>query len=711
MSPSPLSLLQRCLNALTISPSSLRWLFAPRLAALGFSLRTTCASLLALAIAFGMELGQPQWAAMTAWIVAQGTRGESISKGRWRVVGTLAGVVSAMTLVAMTPQQPWLFFPLLAGWVGLCTALGTLVHNFRSYAFVLTAYTCAIVAISSVDAQDQVFSIAVSRGTYILLGVVCEMAVGALFVPDAATGAKRAIQAQLQQIITQAAHVVRDILLRKSPPESSLHEIFSLTLALSDRMEFSAIETGPNEPVVRFASATLGQVTRFASRGVGMRSRLAAAGTIPDGFSTPVLRDTADLLERLPAGLTETDALEKLRQEVRELLSRCQNGVDTTIGPDENRDTGTALRDRVILQGTALLLEELHRLLGCYAGDPAEAGASARFGLVRPPDWRATIANGIRSATAVLIGALIWEVTAWSYGALFVTFVAVICARFASFSNTVLASKNFLYGAVWAVLLSIIPVFLVLPLTADYPVLCLAVGIPMVIGGLATRNPATAALAASFVNFFPYMIGPENHFRTDEIQWFNTSFALLAGLWFGVLIFRHILPFSLPSFLVMFRSRVITALHRIARADSHVDEPIWVGFIVQNMELLIANGSRLASSVMDSLLKGAFSAMTMGRNLMQARLLIKDEGLPASARDVMETMFRTLGPSAASATRLQAIVDKALDELTRIEHASTGLERDRVTMAIGCLMIVSTELGRTNLLLDPRFGQAQAALV
>ncbi|NHO53464.1 FUSC family protein [Acetobacter estunensis] len=703
----PTHLFHRCFRCLSIDPASMRWLFAPRLAALGFSLRTTLASLLALAIAFWMELGQPQWAAMTAWIVAQGTRGESISKGYWRVIGTLAGITSAVALVAMTPQQPWLFFPLLATWVGLCTACGTLVHNFRSYAFVLTAYTCAIVAISAVDAQDQVFDIAVARGTYILLGVMCEMVVAMIFVPNVPERARKAIHEQLDRIIAQSVEAVRDILMGRSPPESDIHQILSMAIALNDRMEFSAIETGRGEPAVRNARGTLGQIARFTSRGVGMRSRLVATGHVPQGLSASLLNAVTDMLGRLPACLSDPASLIRLRQDVSALKLRCHADVERTltiesalIVPQEN--LSPVLRDRVILQGTGLLLDELAHLLACYVGDPVEAIVSAQSRLVRPPNWRATWANGVRSGLAVLVGAMIWEITAWPQGAMFDMFVAVVCARFASFSNTVLASRTFLYGAVWAVALSIVPVFLVMPITSDYPVLCLAISIPMVIGGLANRNPATAAMAASFVNFFPYMIGPENHGRIDEIQWLNTSLPLLCGLGFGVLIFRHVLPFSLSSFLSAFVHSSKRMLNRISRSDMRVEEPVWVGLLVENMEILIANGGRIAGQLMNDLLRGAFSLMTLGRNLMQARRMTADPDLPADARATMETMFATLARHPAAMDDMRATVTHALSRLMTLEREEPDAARAKITMIIGCLMIVATELGHSNTLIDYR---------
>lgn len=172
----------------------LSWLLAPTPSAIGFALRTTAAALIALVIALWMELDDPQWAAMTVWIVAQGSRGESLSKARWRLVGTGIGVVMSITLISAFNQTAWLFFPALSIWLGLCCGLATLVRNFRSYALVLAGYTTAIIAIGAIPHPENVFMTAMSRATYIVLGIVCESTVAGLFAiiwpkPPAATSA------------------------------------------------------------------------------------------------------------------------------------------------------------------------------------------------------------------------------------------------------------------------------------------------------------------------------------------------------------------------------------------------------------------------------------------------------------------------------------------------------------------------------------------
>src|ERR1700761_8128654 len=76
---------------------------------LGFALRTTAASFIALYLALLIGLDDPKWAPMTVWIVAQGNRGMSISKGKWRFVGTLIGASVGLAIIALFERLPGLY--------------------------------------------------------------------------------------------------------------------------------------------------------------------------------------------------------------------------------------------------------------------------------------------------------------------------------------------------------------------------------------------------------------------------------------------------------------------------------------------------------------------------------------------------------------------------------------------------------------------------
>src|ERR1700761_7363021 len=71
-----------------------------------FSLRTAAAAILALALAYWLELSDPQWATLTVYILAQPTVGAALAKGAWRAVGTVIGGLIGLALVALFSQAP-----------------------------------------------------------------------------------------------------------------------------------------------------------------------------------------------------------------------------------------------------------------------------------------------------------------------------------------------------------------------------------------------------------------------------------------------------------------------------------------------------------------------------------------------------------------------------------------------------------------------------
>jgi uncharacterized membrane protein YccC len=187
-------------RSLIVLPPCITW------PVVGFALRTTAALLIALYIAFQMDLDDPKWAAMTVWIVAQGSRGMSVSKGQYRFAGTFIGAAVGIALTAMFPQTPEIALPLLALWLGFCTALSTGLRNFRSYGAVLAGYTAVIVVMDSVSNPEDVFNIAVARVTYIGLGIVVEAVMAMIFITDDPVGD---VRTELGGFVRQSAGFAR----------------------------------------------------------------------------------------------------------------------------------------------------------------------------------------------------------------------------------------------------------------------------------------------------------------------------------------------------------------------------------------------------------------------------------------------------------------------------------------------------------------------
>ncbi|MCH4090180.1 FUSC family protein [Acetobacter sp.] len=217
------------------------WLFAPSPANLGFAVRTSCAAVFSLLVAMWMELGSPQWAPLTVWVVATASRGESISKARWRLVGTIVGCSVGVALIASFPQQAALFFVGLAVWIGLCCGCATFFDGFRSYGFLVAGFTTAIVAVDVIPDPDAAFSVAMARGTYIILGIVCEGVATMMCLPDMEGNARRSLVGRLKTVTARTSTVLRSADFSRSVQHALLADI----MAAATRIEYDVLEMGP----------------------------------------------------------------------------------------------------------------------------------------------------------------------------------------------------------------------------------------------------------------------------------------------------------------------------------------------------------------------------------------------------------------------------------------------------------------------------------
>lgn len=673
------------------------------LSAVFFALRTTIVSLIALAIAFWMELDQPQWAAMTVWIVAQNSRGMSHSKGKWRIIGTLGGVVSAIVLIALYPQYPWLFFISLALLAGLCTGLSSVTNNFRSYALVLVAYTGAIIALSALERPDKVFDIAVSRGTYIILGVICEMVGGMICVPHSVEEALEDLHKRLSHLFGQSAMAMAAVARNDEDAVIKLSSLLGMLQKFNDSLEFfyTASQRGGGD--IDRVRKVLVLVAVVLSRGLGLHSRLVSVNDLSPSlkkdliFLATKLEEIPPVMEVRGQGGVAIDILKELKVSFQKKLQ-----ASLTKNDDES------LKSAIILSGVDFMLKDFISALSAHHFSSREYPLNRFPSLTRRPDWISAFSNGGRTIVALLVGALIWEVTAWSEGPAYLSLLAVVCTRFATFDNTVLVSRQFFYGAFLAVIASIIPVFFVMPVTSSYLLFGLTLGPIMFLGGLGLRYPPMLPIAASFSNFFPWALGLDNQTRLDEVSWFNTCLALLLALWSGVVIFQVILPFTAPQAWRALRYYLVKGLGRLVRQSERepgFSQINWVADTTQYMEQVFRYAGQLPKRHIDDMVKGTLSVMTVGRNLLMLENFSREGRLPHEISYEGKKLVSSL-IAASSKNEKNGLVSPALDIRVILEELRKSLartydffERRDIVLALGSLMIVKFEFVTSHIFL------------
>ncbi len=172
-----------------------------------FSVNCYIATILTMFIAFSLDLKSPGWAMTTVYLTSQPISGAIRAKAVYRVIGTLVGGAMMIAIVPNLVDAPELTTAAIILWVTLCLFVALHDRTPRSYMFVLSGYTAALIGFPSVLAPDTVFDTAVGRVEEITTGVVCAALVHSLIFPKSALSA---FNAKMQSALADARVWVAD---------------------------------------------------------------------------------------------------------------------------------------------------------------------------------------------------------------------------------------------------------------------------------------------------------------------------------------------------------------------------------------------------------------------------------------------------------------------------------------------------------------------
>lgn len=125
---------------------------------------------LAYGIALWMDWDKPMWAGFAVAVTSLGTIGQSINKGALRIGGTFAGVAVALLLLALFPQDRWLFALGLSLHVGFCTYM--MGGREGQYFWTVAGFVAPIIALEAGPTSAASFDIAVVRAQQTAIGVL-----------------------------------------------------------------------------------------------------------------------------------------------------------------------------------------------------------------------------------------------------------------------------------------------------------------------------------------------------------------------------------------------------------------------------------------------------------------------------------------------------------------------------------------------------------
>lgn len=610
--------------------AGLSWLRPP--AATGFIVSTLVAAVLALYIAYALQLESPASAATTVLIVSSASRGAILSKSLWRVAGSIVGATAAVVLIALFAQSPVLFVLGLALWLGMCTFVSSLLRYFRSYGAVLAGYTVVLVALGALNNPDQVFLVGMSRVAVVTIGVMTSSVIA--MVMDSGTSHATIVSA-LVKLIADTARLLQtaaDTEAFAMLPSSRSRVAAGLT-SLDQILEFAAVEDAGFQ---RFADdLRLAAAELFAALTGGPRAirLLAEAGAEGDpqllGLSSELtalfgrIAEPAITLGRAPALL---HGLESARVHIHAHL--------TDAFARRSLATATALAQASTLLGN--FIEAIEALQALRRGAPRPVPVRLQY-YVNP---HTALRNGVRAAIAVTIGGLFWIESQWSSGGSMLAALGPITALLAQADSAAAASIGFLKGMVLAVIGAFLCTFGLMPEVSGFPML-VAVLLPFLAAGLiAGTKPSLAGIATPFLIFFVALSGLENPMRYDIAAFLNTAFAFVLGAACSMLAFRVLLPPNPVAEADLLAHSVHTAVLRL-RHGTMPQSLVWENLQHQK---LVRLSRRLAAfpALRTAFIEKAGGAVLIGRRLLELRHVLRSERLSAEAASRIRAVLASL---------------------------------------------------------------------
>ncbi len=596
-----------------------------------FALRTTLAGLVSLFVAYALGLGQPHWAMMTVFIVAQPVAGMVLAKGFFRLAGTLAGTLAALFFVPVFGGNAWLFLAVLALWIGLCTCLSSLLRNPEAYGAALAGYTALIIGLPAFTEPQLLHELALTRCGEIIVGIVCAGLSSRLMLPQLASEAlSLRLARSINDLAAYAAGAFSGAEITKL--RAAHRKLIADTQALGEMRAYARLETPSRMSRAHSLRRTIGHLLSAISS-----ARMLHAHAMPDNETLRPVRDTLkSVVDDLAiSGLDDTGPFIARLDEVAARTS--------TLPRDMGGDDSVATASRFALAG-----EFTHALKGALRGlDMLRQEPEDRLRTRRQPalvihrDRHAAWSNAVRAMVATALVAAFWLETQWSAMEGTVIIVAVISSLFAALPFPVKVTWGFFKGTLLALPFAFVVGQFLLPAFPGFFWFTLFVVPILVPATLTMANPRMAGMATAFAVNFLAFLSPHPGMTYDPMEFLAGSGSILIGILLTCGVFLTVLPAD-PK---QRAERIVRAMRedlarlclheRVARRSAF--ESLAYDRISQLMPLLHGAGKEG-----ETLAAGSVAAVTAGLEVLRLRKLQLSGVLAQPARDAASGFLRDI---------------------------------------------------------------------
>jgi uncharacterized membrane protein YccC len=496
-----------------------------------FSVNCFIATMLALWIAFRLDLKNPWWAMLTVYITSQPVTGALRAKAVFRLIGTLIGAMAMMAIVPNLVDTPELTTAAISLWVAFCLYVSLLDRTPRAYTLALSGYTAALIGFPSVLNPDGVFDTAIGRAEEIMLGTVCVALVHSVFFPLSVLSV---LLAKQSAVLADARRWIADGLTRELTPAAHQEQrqiaadITELAI-LGSNLPYDTASQPPSQTVIRALDERLVALLPLLSTIEDRLGYLHRNSGLPDHVET--------LLADVAAWCRESEGAD--RKEAHR-LRRATAAALPDVGP------GSSWKDQMLVS----LLTRVDELIESWQ-DCLELAALVRDPLApQDRDVRAILnqraakplhrdhgmaaLSALTAGLALLACSAFWIATAWPQGAGAVGLVAVICTLFAGLDDPTPIMSTFIIGIVASIPLAGLYQFAILPAIDGYTLLAISLAPALIPIGILMAIPRFAAIGLALGVGLSFNLAVQPSYAPDMASFLNSATAVVIGALTGL---------------------------------------------------------------------------------------------------------------------------------------------------------------------------------
>lgn len=543
-----------------------------------YSARTFAAAMIAYYIALSIGLERPSWAIITVYIVSQTSVGASLSRGLYRLAGTIVGAGATVLIVPTFVNMPIFCSVILAGWISFCLCLSLLERTPRAYAYVLAGYTASLIGFPAVADPGAIFHIAIIRVQEIMIGIFCAAFIHRYVLPTRIEGL---FNSKLSQTLRSARQGVADTL--ESNPDTVSGPLH-LALALQFLQGIShhiPYDFTFSVPARQARKAIHDRLARLLIVNCELRVRLQMIEAMPADLQT-LLSDVQSWFACKDEGERKSTAesLQKRSEQLAQLRAAHALTYEDALRVSFVRYLTEAI---ILMQQCERLSDVIHHTKSA----PAQGEGHVVKGYVFHRDLYTAARTALGAFVIILSGCLLWIYSAWPDGGTAVSILGVCCTLFGSFDTPSPHIVKYIIGSAWGVLISLIYSFVLLPQISDFTVLVAILAPVYLLAGSLQARPPTTFMAMGITLTLPILCELGAHYSGDFAVAINTAIALFSATGFAVISMSLLQTVQAEAAINRLLKLCQRDIRRSAKGMFKVDETHWTNLMIDRTALLL----------------------------------------------------------------------------------------------------------------------------